>query len=393
MRVLFVLSQVPFPGTRFGGAKRLFYLARELERRCDLTVLAMDGNREMRAGPPPGGGFRRELFLPLPPLRPLRDRVGFLAGFHDALERHAAEIAGLLGPGGFDATLFGYPQALAFLDRNWGVPLGRLVLTDDDLLLEQYRRMSTAGPWVSRLAGRVRLLQAGRFFAGKVERLSAYVCISPEEEAVVRGRFPGVPTRVLKYGVPLEEYPLLPAAAPASTIGFIGNYRHPPNVDSLAWLLDALMPALLAREPRARLVAAGRHLPAALRARCLADPAVTLMEEVQDLYDFYRAIGVFAIPAREGRGLRTKAVEAAAFGRPMVATPLGAEGLEELEIPRFADAEGFAAVCLALADPARWRAAVDANRRAVESKLSLAALGAALEGILAGSPARVPGRE
>lgn len=391
MRVLFVSSQALFPGTRFGGAKRLHYLARELERRCDLTVLALDGNREMRPGKPCSGGFRRELFLPLDPPRPIRDRVGFLTGVDAVLERQAADIAALLGPGGFDATLFGYPLALAFLNRDWSVPLGRLVLTDDDLLLEQYRRRSREGSLVKRLGGRWRLAQARRFFADKVGRLSAYVCISPEEEAVVRAWFPGVPTRVLKYGVPLEEYPLLPAAASASVIGFIGNYRHPPNIDSLQWLLDALMPALRSRDPRARLVAAGRHLPEALRARCLADPAVTLMEEVEDLDAFYRAIGIFAIPAREGRGLRTKAVEAAAFGRPMVATPLGAEGLEELDIPRFGDAEGFATACLSLADPARWRAAAAANRRAAETSLSLAALGAALEGILAGAPARVPG--
>lgn len=385
MRVLFVSSQVPFPETRFGGAKRLYYLAKELDARCELSVISLDGNRELNPGVRVAGGFRREMILPLEPRRRLRGRLEFLPGVAGVLARNAGAIRDFLGPAGFDATLMAYPLALRFLDVDWPFGLGRLVFTDDDLLLEQYRKQAEEGSLGKRLLGRLRHGQALRFFGDRLARVSACVCISREEQAVINGCFPAVPTRVLKYGLPLEEYPCLPASQPASVIGFIGNFRHPPNADALSWLLDGLFPALKARAPEARLVVAGRHIPEGLKARCAADPSVGLMEDVEDLSSFYRAVGLFVIPVRTGRGMRTKAVEAAAFGRPILATALGAEGLEELDIPTFSDAAGFAESCLALAEPARYRAAAEGNRRAAEAEFSLAALGGKLEAMLAGA--------
>lgn len=388
MRVLFVSSQALYPGTRFGGAKRLYYLAKELERRVDLSVLCLDGNREAS---PPAGGFRREMFLPLPMPGRFAGRLGFMPGVAGVFARNRERIAGFLGGGGFDATVMAYPAALRFLDFDWGRDLGRLVFADDDLLVERYARMAGAGsPW-RRLMGRFRLRQAIAYFSVTLSRLEACICISREEEEVILRLFPGVPTQVLPYGLPVEEYPCLPPAEPSHVLGFIGNFRHSPNVDALEWLLDDLLPALRKARPAARLVVAGRHLPPFLLERCGKEAAVVLMPEVEDLSTFYRAIGALVIPVREGRGLRTKAVEAAAYGRPILATPLGAEGLRPIEAGTFRDGTEFLAACARLEEPAYRAELVLRNRRAVESEFSLAALGERLVQILAGRKPGGPG--
>jgi hypothetical protein len=87
------------------------------------------------------------------------------------------------------------------------------------------------------------------------------LCISGQEANIMRAVFPRLKVRVLKYGLPLEDHPFLPAPAVPFTLGFIGNYRHTPNRDALTWLVKELYPALRARLPESRLVLAGHQLP------------------------------------------------------------------------------------------------------------------------------------
>jgi glycosyltransferase involved in cell wall biosynthesis len=105
---------------------------------------------------------------------------------------------------------------------------------------------------------------------------------------------------------------------------------------------------------------------------------------VDDLATFYAGIHVFANPVREGRGMRTKVLEAAAYGRPVVSTDLGAEGLEDLDLPRFGSAEEFVGVCLGLAEGLRRADVAARNRAVVEQRYSTAAIGRVLLDALSG---------
>jgi glycosyltransferase involved in cell wall biosynthesis len=390
MRILFVSSQMLFAGTRFGGAKRLYYLARELERRAELTVLSLDGCRELRGAERPQSEFRRQMVIPLPMPGAFRRATEFMPGVSALFGSNRAAILELLGDGGFDACLMAYPMSLKFLDADWGRSLGRRVYMEDDLLIEQYRQRAAAGSLASRILGRMRFNQAMSYFGSRLPGLDACVCISGQEERIVRDSFPGVVTRVLKYGLPLEDFPILPTPDGRKVMGFIGNYHHTPNADALSWLLDDLFPFVSRQVPDAELVVAGRNLPESIRAKHEGDDRVRFLGDVDDLGSFYRSIGVFVNPVRQGRGLRTKAVEAAAFGRPVLSTPLGAEGLEEMATGLFEDREGFLKAFLEVTEPGRYRVAAERHRAAVERGFSLKTLGAELAGVLSGS-AEAPG--
>jgi len=385
MRVLFVSSQAPIPGTRFGGAKRLYYLARELERRCELSVLALDGCREIKPDDPPPREFARYLQLPQVTLPRAWGRWELLPGVRSTFGRHREAIGAFLGDRDFDALLMAYPLALRFLEFDWGRAFGRKIYLEDDLMEERYREAALSGSWPQRVAAGFRAAQTGRFYRRQLKGLDAFVGISPAEVGIMRERYPGLPARQLGYGIPLADFPLLPEPEERSVLGFIGNYRHPPNEDAAAWLMSELFPRISALAPGARLVLAGPHLPAALAERCVPGGPVRYMGEVGQVEDFFRSIGVFINPVRTGRGLRTKAIEAAAFGRPILSTRLGAEGLDGLQLGVADDSEGLARAFQSRLDAAAWRAETAANRAAVERLFSLEALGGEMMGWLAGT--------
>ncbi len=57
-----------------------------------------------------------------------------------------------------------------------------------------------------------------------------------------------------------------------------------------------------------------------------ADPAVTVMGEVEDTRPYITAASVYIVPLRIGGGTRLKLLEAMSLQAPIVSTTLGAEG-------------------------------------------------------------------
>jgi glycosyltransferase involved in cell wall biosynthesis len=383
MKILFVSSQALFRETRFGGAKRLYYLARELEARAELHVICMDGCGEV---PDPAAfphEFNRLLLVPPERSSSALEKLSFLPDITKALTRHRREISAFVGTTRFDATLIAFSGALHFLDMGLLPHPGRIVYLEDDFLLEQLRlRIHDASNPLRRILDAARYLQGVRFYRRNMKRASEFVCISPQEERIVQARWPELATSLLGYGLPLGNYPLLPGTDRKNVLGFIGNYRHSPNLDAADWLVNELFPVVLSQLPDARLVLCGAGFPDELRKACAENESIQVLDEVDDLGDFYRGITVFVNPLRKGRGLRTKLVEAAAYGRPILSTPLGAEGLEGFRLGLFETGEELAAGLRALDLPEVYAEQVGHNRAQVERTLSMESLGDKLMDIL-----------
>ena len=109
---------------------------------------------------------------------------------------------------------------------------------------------------------------------------------------------------------------------------FVGSFRHDPNRVALDWFVREALPAILRREPRARLVVAGSEPPPA---HAYADYAANLdmLGYVEDIREPLAKYAVFVCPILSGSGVRVKLLEAFAAGIPVVSTSVGAEGLVE----------------------------------------------------------------
>ena len=134
------------------------------------------------------------------------------------------------------------------------------------------------------------------------------------------------------------------------TLMFIGVYDYPPNAKAVERLLDRIWPMIHQRLPDARLLIAGKggeYLPVFKR----RVPGVEFLGFVPDVSALYARSRVVCCPLVVGAGTRIKLIEAAAYGRPMVSTRIGAEGLafvSEEEILLRDDDVGFANACVRL---------------------------------------------
>ena len=132
---------------------------------------------------------------------------------------------------------------------------------------------------------------------------------------------------------------LAPSCVPVSarhTIAILGS-ANAINLESTRWFVSEVLPGVRRRVPEATLVVAGSVCDGLEDA-----PGVRRMGVVEDVGEVYRDAAVVVNPMRYGTGLKIKTVEAMGYGKALVTTPVGAEGLERPDGAGFRIAESAA---------------------------------------------------
>jgi glycosyltransferase involved in cell wall biosynthesis len=147
---------------------------------------------------------------------------------------------------------------------------------------------------------------------------------------------------------PVERlpFPLRSADEPMRLL-FVGTGSYVPYERGLAWFVREVLPRIAARAP-VRVDVVGNP-----PARPVEATGVRYVGRVPSVESFYSASHGVIVPVFEGSGTRLKILEAVAYGRPVISTGLGAEGLPVVADEHFLqadDAESFAGAALRLAD-------------------------------------------
>jgi glycosyltransferase involved in cell wall biosynthesis len=189
----------------------------------------------------------------------------------------------------------------------------------------------------------------------------------PEDRAAQAGKFTTVPICVDPERTPPVRHQ--PAAAP--TILHLGTMFWPPNVAGVLWFAREVLPLIHRELPATRFVVVGKSPPAEVRGLA-ADPRVEVVGYVADPEPYLAAADAFVVPLHAAAGMRVKIVDGWVWGLPIVATPIGAEGIAVRDgenILIAGDAAAFAAAVLRLlTDPQLNARLRGAGRAWVEEK-------------------------
>jgi glycosyltransferase involved in cell wall biosynthesis len=149
------------------------------------------------------------------------------------------------------------------------------------------------------------------------ERAATVVTVSQRDADLL-----GVPSVVVPNGCDLPPDPT--PVPPTGTLLFVGSLAYGPNGDAVRWWMDAIWPLLPPGSPPLTVVGRGAEvlgLPT-------GTPGVDIVGEVEDVGPHLARARAVLIPLRQGSGTRLKLLEAMAWGRPVVSTSKGAEGID-----------------------------------------------------------------
>jgi len=160
--------------------------------------------------------------------------------------------------------------------------------------------------------------------------------------------------------IPPEQPP-----CPDPTLMLIGGYYYYPNLNAANFLIEQVWPLVRQARPDARLIIAGTQ-PENIRTYSTGAPGVEFTGFVEDLDALYQRSRIVCCPILSGGGTRVKMIEAAAYGKPIVATRIGAEGLameDGRDYLQRNHAESFARACIELLERDEWCHRLGASAR------------------------------
>jgi polysaccharide biosynthesis protein PslH len=170
-------------------------------------------------------------------------------------------------------------------------------------------------------------LRAWREFERKALRqVDATVAFTERDRRTLAPLAPAASIFTVPLGTDVPARPLDPVGAEPPSVVFVGNFTHPPNVESATILLREIVPLVRRAVPDLQAFVVGPRPPVELRR--LADAGTFVTGAVEAVDPYLARASVVVAPVWSGGGMRVKVLEALAAGKALVATPLALEGLE-----------------------------------------------------------------
>ncbi len=126
-------------------------------------------------------------------------------------------------------------------------------------------------------------------------------------------------------GLNLEEYKKVSQPLKINTVFHFASMDWMPNREAVNWLLEKVWNDVLNELPDAKLVLAGRGMPESIKQK--TENSITIIENVESSSEFYNMFDIMLVPLWSGSGLRIKLVEGLAYGKAIITTSIGAEGI------------------------------------------------------------------
>lgn len=242
----------------------------------------------------------------------------------------AKELAASFQPDIIQAELLWTAPTAYYLKRLLGKPM---ILVQENVEYLKFKRMGLGQPFLSlvRYLERWGLCGADRIVAlSEVDKgfMVELYDIPPEKVAVI------------PHCIDLETFAYREEEAAlvreklnlgqAFVLTFVGKLDYIPNERAVRYIAEEVRPAVLSRHPEAVFLIIGQnyeHLAPYADEHLLFTGFINGRKDlIPNLADYLSASDLVLVPLDSGSGTRVKILEAAACGRPVVSTRLGAEG-------------------------------------------------------------------
>lgn len=337
MRLLFLAPFAPRRDGAHGGSRAIAELLVRLTERHRVALLHLRGPKEA----PPDAALLERCDI-------VREVVRTApAGTVGRLGRRL-RVAGALARG-TPAVIAGsaneeFAVAVRGLARSWrpdvvqleyhlmGAYLPALADCPAPRVLRQYepgaataRDRAAHRSGLARFAGALEERAWERFERAVMAQVRVVVALTDRDVASLKPLAGGTPIELIPLGVSPPPV-AFNAAGEGAELLFVGNFAHPPNIESVERLIRVIFPRVRAQCADAVLRIVGVNPPAHWHGREAAGVFVT--GNVPDVEPFLDRAAVVLAPLSIGGGMRVKVMEALAGGKAVVATPLALEGLK-----------------------------------------------------------------
>jgi polysaccharide biosynthesis protein PslH len=342
MKLLFLTPQLPYP-PRQGTTLRNYHLIRRLAKTHTIHLFSfLAPGESLRADSPLHHLCQRIEMLPQP-VRSLQRRA------LDALTSPLPDMALRLATPEAQATIqrmvdeedYTIVQAegiemasyaMSLRQDNAAQALPTFVFDDHNaeyLLQQRAAFVDLLRPqrWVAALYSLIQWQKLRRYERTICRSADAVLVVSEPDRQALQRLAADVDPIVISNGMELPTHqPAQPQTVDIPSLVFTGKMDYRPNVDAVLWFAQKVLPQIQAQVPQVQFQIVGMN-PHPRLEELRANPAITITGAVDDIRPYIEAAAVYVVPMRVGGGTRFKVLEAMAYGKAMVSTSLGIEGI------------------------------------------------------------------
>jgi len=126
-------------------------------------------------------------------------------------------------------------------------------------------------------------------------------------------------------GLLLDKYKVDHSSEMAQSVFHFGSMDWMPNEEAVLWFAQKVWPQVVKKVPLARFYIVGRGISA--KVASLSVPGVVVVGKTELPEKVYHTYSIMVVPLLSGSGMRIKLIEGMAYGKPIVSTSIGAEGI------------------------------------------------------------------
>ncbi|HXU27266.1 MAG TPA: glycosyltransferase family 4 protein [Bacteroidia bacterium] len=133
------------------------------------------------------------------------------------------------------------------------------------------------------------------------------------------------PFHVSPTGIQLPQYQVNHTAELPNSVFHFGSMDWMPNEEAVLWFINNVWGKVLEKIPQAKFYVIGRGMGDKILT--LNKPNVVVIGKIQNAEKVYHHYSAMVVPLLSGSGMRIKMIEGMAYGKPIVSTTIGAEGI------------------------------------------------------------------
>lgn len=362
MNILHLSAAVPSPSSTGGRSGVYRHVCDLVEAGHRLELVSVDGDRCGESMPSRFEGMPQAIFPALAATGSTLSKGGHaLSRF--AFDRRPWPVSMIRTPaalsyverrlreGRWDAVIADHLRAFGLIDdADVRLPIVLMAHNVEARLMQD--ELQHCEPGTLRYWFTARTLARLRAYEAEAMRRAACVVAVSNTDAEVLARDRGAAGKPVVWLELPEPKPERWQYRATRRLLFVGTARHFPNVEAIRWLVRELMPRIRARDSSVRLAVVGASRVQAGIA--VEDDHVDFLGFVPDgeLARAHLESDLFVSAVTLGSGVKTKVLEAASWGMPVMLTPECTHGLEFLQgaarVASRDDAEAFAGALLTL---------------------------------------------
>jgi len=314
MKKVLVIAPYRFLPYYSGGQKYIARFLHHLGNQAELTVISVAGNDTSLAG--------NYLIIPLL-------KKGFSRYYDFSLVRKITEE---VKKGSYDTVIWEHPYFSWLAYRVRRRTAVKTIIHTHNI---EYQRFRSVGKWWwpgLKWYEKKCLQKADKVF---------FITASDKNFAIMNWGLDPENCVEIPFGIEINEYPKDKADAQKiikhrhqipeedKIILFNGLLNYKPNLDALLAILKEINPRLMREsEFHYKIIVCGKGLPESLdNLKEYFSSNIIYAGFVNDIETYFKGADIFLNPVLSGGGIKTKMVEAIAFGTTVVSTETGAEGI------------------------------------------------------------------